>query len=49
MAMKKYETPCCEVDLIDMETSFLTGASAEGFPVDQTNPFESLITEADYA
>lgn len=39
--MKKYETPSCRAKEIDLETSFLTGASAGGFPVDPSNPFSS--------
>jgi hypothetical protein len=50
--MKKYETPFCRVKEIDLETSFLTGASAGGFPVDPSNPFSSstngLMGEDDY-
>ena len=34
--------------MVSLETSFLTGASAEGFPVDPANPFENLMMEAGY-
>ena len=50
--MKKYESPRCEVDLLDLEADFLTGASAGGFPVDPTNPFggnsNGVMEEDDY-
>lgn len=50
--MKTYETPCCAVDLLELETDFLTGASAGGFPVDPTNPFggnsSGVMEEDDY-
>lgn len=50
--MKEYEAPFCEVDLIEMERSFLTGASAEGFSVDKVDPFgnssSGTMMEDDY-
>ena len=39
--MREYESPFCRVKEIDLESSFLTGASAGGFPVDPSNPFGS--------
>jgi hypothetical protein len=39
--MKNYETPCCEVIEVEMETSCVTGASAGGFPVDPRDPFSN--------
>ena len=39
--MKQYETPRCEVSPLDLETDFMNGASAGGFPVDPVNPFGS--------
>lgn len=39
--MKQYETPLCEVFLLEMEADFVNGASAGGFPVDPVNPFGS--------
>ena len=50
--MKAYEAPFCEIDLIEMETSFLTGASAGGFSVNQVDPFgnssNGTMMEDDY-
>ena len=50
--MKKYEIPLCEVESLEMETSFLTGASAGGYPSDPVNPFGSrssgIYEEDDY-
>lgn len=39
--MKKYVAPDSRVRLLDLETSFLTGGSAGGFPVDPVDPFRS--------
>ena len=50
--MKHYEIPACEVSQLDWEESFLTGASAGGFPVDPKNPFggnsSGIMEEDDY-
>ena len=37
--MKGYVSPSCTVDLLEQESSFLTGASSEGYPVTPVNPF----------
>lgn len=39
--MKHYEAPFCEVDRLETETSFLTGASGGGFPADPKDPFSN--------
>lgn len=50
--MKQYEAPLCEELLLEQEESFLTGASAGGYPVDPVNPFRSrsrdLMEEDEY-
>ena len=49
--MKNYVTPSCRVSRLDFEKSFLTGASAGGFPVDPTDPFggnSNGVMEDDY-
>ena len=50
--MKQYEAPRCDADRLVLETSFLTGASAGGFPVDPSNPFggnsSGIMEEDDY-
>lgn len=50
--MKEYEAPFCEIDSIEMEMSFLTGASAGGFSVDRVDPFgnstNGTMMEDDY-
>ena len=50
--MKSYETPYSSVDWLELEESFLTGASADGFTVVHSNPFGSstngLMEEDDY-
>ena len=43
IAMKKYESPLCDVDWLEMESSFLTGASTEGYPVTPDSPFKSHV------
>jgi hypothetical protein len=37
--MNHYEAPLCKVSPLNLETDFLNGASAGGFPVDPVNPF----------
>lgn len=37
--MREYVTPDCRVRELDLETSFVTGASGGGFPVDPADPF----------
>ena len=39
--MKQYVVPDSRVRQLDLETSFLTGGSAGGFPVDPVDPFRS--------
>jgi len=39
--IKQYEAPLCEVEWLEMERSFLTGASTEGYPVNPGNPFRT--------
>ena len=41
--MKQYETPLCEVVLLDEKGPFMadTGASTSGYPVDPVTPFHS--------
>jgi hypothetical protein len=41
--MKQYETPRCEVVLLDEKGPFMadTGASTSGYPVDPVTPFHS--------
>lgn len=44
MMMKPYESPSCEIDIIQQEKSFVTGASTEGYPVTPVNPFGPYST-----
>ena len=49
--MNIYVAPDSRVRQLDLETSFLTGASAGGFPVDPTDPFggnSNGVMEDDY-
>ena len=49
--MKNYQIPACRVCPLRLEESFLTGASAGGFPVDPSNPFSTgsgIMEEDDY-
>lgn len=39
--MKRYVKPESRVRQLDLETSFLAGGSAGGFPVDPVDPFRS--------
>ena len=41
MTMKQYVAPDSRVRPLDLETSFLAGGSAGGFPVDPVDPFRS--------
>lgn len=49
--MKKYETPSCEVDLLEQGLSFMADATTSGYGVDQSRPFgarRNNWTEEDY-
>ena len=40
--MKKYESPFCEMEIIEQEESFLSvTASSDDYPVTQVDPFHS--------
>ncbi len=41
--MKKYESPFCEMEIIEQEKSFLQSvtASSDDYPVTQVDPFHS--------
>ena len=40
--MKKYESPFCEMEIIEQEKSFLSvTASSDDYPVTQVDPFHS--------
>ena len=46
--MKKYESPFCEMEIIEQEKSFLSvTASSDDYPVKPSNPFSSNVMEDD--
>ena len=47
--MKKYESPFCEMEIIEQEKSFLQSvtASSDDYPVTPSNPFSSNVMEDD--